>query len=106
MTDGRGNGDPPRDRRWVRWVLGVPLGLVHLLNAALVYLAVSAGPAGEWDTQGYGGTELACLLAIFLSVTGILITLIPPVRRAMGLWWLAPPFVLGVIAWVRIATLG
>ncbi|MFI8279045.1 hypothetical protein ACIGBH_29985 [Streptomyces sp. NPDC085929] len=30
-----------------------------------------------------------------LSVLGLLITLIPSVRRAMGPWWLAPPVLLG-----------
>ncbi|WP_329381010.1 hypothetical protein OG625_16365 [Streptomyces sp. NBC_01351] len=105
MTAGHGVSDSPKNRRWVHWVLGVPLGLIHLLNTAVVYLAVSAGPAGEWDTQGYAGTELACLLVFFLSGASILITLIPPVRRTLGPWWFLPPVVLGVIAWVRIATL-
>ncbi|MFB6614728.1 hypothetical protein ACFCV9_11025 [Streptomyces sp. NPDC056367] len=90
---------------WVRWVAGVTLGLLHSLNAATVYLIVSAGPAGEWDDAGYAGTAAGALFAIVLSVIGVLITLIPPVRRSLGLWWLAPPVILGVIAWVRIATL-
>ncbi|MFI8503926.1 hypothetical protein ACIGFK_36290 [Streptomyces sp. NPDC085524] len=105
MTHGGEAIGLPRQRRWVRWVLGVPLGLLHTLNAATVYAIVSAGPAGEWDDAGYAGTAAGALLAIVLSVIGVLITLIPPVRRALGLWWLLPPVILGVITWVRIATL-
>ncbi|WP_328927047.1 hypothetical protein OG429_22255 [Streptomyces sp. NBC_00190] len=89
-----------------RWWIGAPLALVHLLNAVVVYYALAYGPAGAWDDQGYAGTELECLIALFLSAGAIVITLLPPVRRTVGLWWLVPPAVLGVIAWVRIATLG
>ncbi|MFF4005808.1 hypothetical protein [Streptomyces sp. NPDC001717] len=83
----------------------MPLGLIHSLNAATVYVILRYPPQGAWDDQGYAGTATACLFSISLSVIGLLITLIPPVRRAMGPWWLAPPVILGVIAWVRIATL-
>ncbi|MFJ8012732.1 hypothetical protein [Streptomyces sp. NPDC096339] len=105
MTDGTAGSDRAERRRWVLWVLGVPLGLVHLLNAATVYLMLRYPPQGEWDNQGYAGTATACLISIVLSVIGLLITLIPPVRRTLGPWWFAPPILLGVIAWVRIATL-
>lgn len=105
MMAGLADGNPSKNDRWVRWAAGVPLGFIHLLNVAVVYLMLSAGPAGEWDTQGYAGTELECILIFFLSGSTFLITLTPPVRRALGLWWLLPPVVLGVIAWVRIATL-
>jgi hypothetical protein len=105
MTDGGEAIGLPKHLRWVRWVLGVPLGLLHALNAAIVYAIVSAGPAGEWDTAGYEGTAAGAFLAIILSVVTLLITLVPPVRRALGLWWLLPPVVLGAITWVRIATL-
>ncbi|MFD8631378.1 MULTISPECIES: hypothetical protein [unclassified Streptomyces] len=105
MTDSIKSIDSYRKRPWVRWAAGIPLGLLHALNAATVYAIVSAGPAGEWDDAGYAGTAAGALLAIVLSVIGVLITLIPPVRRALGLWWLLPPVALGVIAWVRIATL-
>ncbi|MCX5013344.1 hypothetical protein OG765_20460 [Streptomyces sp. NBC_00555] len=105
MTYGRESIDLPEDQGCLRWVLGVPLTLIHLLNAFWVYAAVRYGPQGEWDDRGYTRIATACLIGICLSVIGLLITLIPSVRRAMGLWWLVPPFVLGVIAWVRIATL-
>ncbi|WP_329381013.1 hypothetical protein OG625_16375 [Streptomyces sp. NBC_01351] len=105
MTDSSNGNGLSGKRSWLCWVLGVPLGLVHLLNATLVYLIVSHGPAGVWDDSGYAGTTAGGIFAIMFSVGTILITLIPPVRRALGLWWFLPPVVLGVIAWVRIATL-
>ncbi|MFD7258486.1 hypothetical protein [Streptomyces sp. NPDC059874] len=105
MADSNKSSGLPEKRPWMRWLAGVPLGLLHALNAATVYLIVSAGPAGEWDNAGYAGTATGALLAIILSVIGMMITLIPPVRRTLGLWWLAPPVILGVTAWVRIATL-
>lgn len=105
MSDSGRTIDQPKSRRWVRWVLGVPLGILHLLSAGGVYSAVRFGPLNEWDDQGYAGVTAMALFAIIFSVIAILITLIPPVRRTMGSWWLAPPVVLGVIAWVRIATL-
>ncbi|MFJ6781848.1 hypothetical protein [Streptomyces yangpuensis] len=94
------------DRRWVPWVFGLPLALVHALNAVLVHAAVFHGPQAAWDHQGYEGTAAAVFLALCLSLLGVVITSLPPVRRALGPWWFAPPLVLGVIAWVRIETLG
>ncbi|MEW2582760.1 hypothetical protein [Streptomyces virginiae] len=106
MTHGHGAAVPAGDRRWARWVFGLPLALVHALNAVLVYAAVARGPQAEWDHQGYEGTAAAVFLSLCLGLAGVLITLVPPVRKALGPWWFAPPLVLGVIAWVRIETLG
>ncbi|MFG2712541.1 hypothetical protein ACGFX2_18595 [Streptomyces goshikiensis] len=86
-------------------MLGVPLGLVHLLNALFVLAAVAVGPQGPWDDRGYTRISAACFMSLCLSVIGVLITLIPSVRRAMGAWWFAPPLVLGVVAYVRMSTL-
>ncbi|MBP0935662.1 hypothetical protein CG724_14550 [Streptomyces sp. CB02120-2] len=97
--------DLPEDRGCLRWVLGLPLGLIHLLNALFVLAAVAAGPQGPWDDRGYTRISTACFLSLCLSVIGGLITLVPSVRRAMGAWWLAPPLVLGAVAYVRMATL-
>ncbi|MEU9181965.1 hypothetical protein AB0C90_35060 [Streptomyces sp. NPDC048550] len=97
--------DLPEDRGCLQWVLGVPLGLIHLLNAGAVFAALYAGPQAEWDHQGYEGVAAMCFVSISLSVLGLLITLIPSVRRAMGPWWLAPPVLLGLIAYIRITTL-
>lgn len=102
----RENIDLPEDRGCLRWVLGVPLGIIHLLNAAAVFLAVFVGPQAEWDHQGYENTAAMCFVSVCLSVLGLLITLIPSVRRAMGPWWLAVPLVLGAIAYIRGETLG
>ncbi|MET9572755.1 hypothetical protein ACFYNW_14805 [Streptomyces virginiae] len=106
MTDGRGTTVPAGGGRWVRWAFGLPLALVHALNAVLVYAAVARGPQAEWDHQGYEGTAAAVFLSLCLGLIGTLTTLVPPVRKALGPWWFAPPLVLGVIAWVRIGTLG
>lgn len=90
----------------MRWVLGLPLGLVHLLNAGAVALAVFAGPRGAWDDQGYAGVAAMCVVSLLLSALGLPVTLVPSIRRSMGPWWPAPPAVLGAIAWAPIATLG
>nr|WSX50441.1 hypothetical protein OG409_16685 [Streptomyces sp. NBC_00974] len=106
MTYRRESIDLPEDRGCLRWVLGVPLGFVHLLNFVAVCGALFAGPRGEWDDQGYEGVGAMCLVSVCLSVLGLLVTLVPSVRRTMGLWWFAPPLVLGLIAFVRGETLG
>ncbi|MFD7258488.1 hypothetical protein [Streptomyces sp. NPDC059874] len=49
----RENIDLPEDKGCLRWVLGVPLTLIHLLNAFLVYAALRWGSEGEWDHHGY-----------------------------------------------------
>ncbi|MFB7620541.1 hypothetical protein [Kitasatospora sp. NPDC056181] len=105
MTYGRESIDLPEDRGCLRWVLGVPLVLIHAVNAVVVFSAVRFGPAGDWDDQGYAGLTVACGCAIALSLLGLAVTAIPSVRRAMGPWWFAPPAVLGVIALVRAAAL-
>ncbi|NXY95984.1 hypothetical protein HYE82_16625 [Streptomyces sp. BR123] len=105
MTYGRESIDLPEDRGCLRRVLGVPLVIVHLLNAFCVFSAVAFDPQGEWDDRGYTRIAAACFLALCLSVLGLLITAVPSVRRAMGLWWFAPPLLLGVVAYARMATL-
>ncbi|MGW6577173.1 hypothetical protein ACWGAN_34055 [Streptomyces sp. NPDC054945] len=106
MTYPRESIDLPEDRGCLRWVLGVPLGIIHLLNAAAVFGALFAGPQGEWDDQGYENVGALCLVSVSLSALGLLITAVPSVRRAMGPWWFAPPLLLGLVAFVRGATLG
>ncbi|MFK0232044.1 hypothetical protein [Streptomyces vinaceus] len=105
MTYGPEGIDLPEDRGCLQWVLGVPLGLIHALNAVAVFAALYAGPQGEWDDQGYVGVAAMCLISMSLSALGLLITLIPAVRRTMGLWWLAPPLLLGLTALIRTQTL-
>ncbi|MCB5178931.1 hypothetical protein [Streptomyces antimicrobicus] len=105
MTYDRESVDLPEDRGCLRWVLGVPLVLIHGLNAFLVFSAVAHGPQGAWDDQGYAGTTAACVLAIALSLLGLAVTAVPSVRRTMGRWWFAPPVVLGTVAFVRAWTL-
>ncbi|MFE3578334.1 hypothetical protein [Streptomyces vinaceus] len=105
MTYGRESIDLPEDRGCLQWVLGIPLGLIHVLNAVAVFAALYAGPQGEWDDQGYAGVAAMCLISMSLSALGLLITLVPAVRRTMGLWWLAPPLILGLTAFIRAETL-
>ncbi|MET9469365.1 hypothetical protein ABZY44_32140 [Streptomyces sp. NPDC006544] len=106
MTYRRESIDLPEDRGCLRWVLGVPLGLIHLLNLTAVCGALFAGPRGEWDDDGYAGVGAMCFVSVCLSVLGLLVTLLPSVRRAMGAWWFAPPLLLGLIALVRGETSG
>ncbi|MEU5808162.1 MULTISPECIES: hypothetical protein [unclassified Streptomyces] len=105
MTYRRENIDLPEDRGCLQWALGLPLGLVHALDAFLVQAAVRYGPQGVWDDRGYTRISAACFTVVCLSGLALLVTLIPPVRRTLGPWWLAPPALLGAIAWIRMATL-
>ncbi|OKK21090.1 hypothetical protein AMK16_12055 [Streptomyces sp. CB00455] len=105
MTVDHAGSAPTRKRRWARWALGVPLALIHAPNALVVYALLRYPPQGSWDHQGYTGSAMLALVSLTLSVIGLLITLVPPVRRTLGTWWLAPPVVLGAIAWIRMATL-
>ncbi|MFI6844252.1 hypothetical protein OG535_38720 [Kitasatospora sp. NBC_00085] len=105
MTYGRESIDLPEDRGCLRWVLGAPLVLIHALNAIVVFSAVRFGPAGDWDDQGYAGLTVTCGCASALTLSGLAVTAIPSVRRAMGPWWFAPPAILGAIAFLRAWTL-
>ncbi|WP_030772700.1 hypothetical protein [Streptomyces sp. NRRL F-2664] len=106
MADGRDTTVPAGNRRWARWAIGLPLALVHAVNAVLVYAAVAHGPQAAWDHQGYEGTAAAVFLSLCLSLLGVAVTLLPPVRRTLGPWWFAPPLALAAISWIRIETLG
>ncbi|MEU7555201.1 hypothetical protein AB0B01_23150 [Streptomyces sp. NPDC044571] len=106
MTYGRESIDLPEDRGCLQWVLGVPLGILHLLNAGTVFSAVLASPQGDWDDRGHERIDAMCFISLCLSVLGLLITLVPSIRRTMGPWWPALPLALGVIAYTRMATLG
>ncbi|MFH8625814.1 hypothetical protein ACH4A8_28665 [Streptomyces vietnamensis] len=87
----------------LRWVMAVPLVLLHAIAAWFVYTALTIRPAGSWDDEARAGIELSCVLAIAASGLALLITLLPSIRRAMGPWWLAPPLLLGAIAAARWA---
>ncbi|MFJ6578789.1 hypothetical protein ACIQMY_22815 [Streptomyces sp. NPDC091368] len=85
----------------LRWVMAVPLVLLHTIAAWFVYTALTTRPAGSWDDEARAGIELSCALAIAASGLALLITLLPSIRRAMGPWWLAPPLLMGAIATSR-----
>ncbi|MFI8290534.1 hypothetical protein ACIGBL_15525 [Streptomyces sp. NPDC085614] len=90
----------------LRWVMAVPLVLLHTIAAWFVYMALTIRPAGSWDDEAQAGIELSCVLAIATSGLALLIALLPSVRRAMGPWWLAPPLMLGAAAATRWAVGG
>lgn len=94
------------DQGCLRWVLAVPLVLLHLVAAWFCYTALTIEPGGSWDDDARAGIVLSCLLTLVASGLALLITLAPSVRRTMGRWWLAAPVVLGVVAAVRWATTG
>lgn len=86
----------------LRWVMAVPLGILHLLATGLCYSAWTIRPSGAWDKDAYGAITLLCFLTIAVSVIALVITVAPPtVRRAMGPWWLAPSLIISVLATVR-----
>ncbi|MEU6864979.1 hypothetical protein ABZ924_17130 [Streptomyces sp. NPDC046876] len=97
--------DLPEDRGCLQWVLGVPLGLLYLLEGWLCYGALVIQPTGGVNDRGATNISAACFFALCLSVIGLLITLIPTVRRTLGLWWFAPPVLLGLFAYVRVSLL-
>ncbi|MFD7627535.1 hypothetical protein ACFV7Q_16100 [Streptomyces sp. NPDC059851] len=105
MTYSREGVGPRGTGGCLRTAAGLPLGLLHALNTLLVYSAVRYGPQGVWDDRGYTRISAVCFAVVCLSVLALLVTLVPPVRRTLGTWWLAPPLVLGAIAWIRMATL-
>ncbi|MCL7381305.1 hypothetical protein [Streptomyces sp. 35G-GA-8] len=94
------------DQGCMRWVLGVPLVIIHLIAAWFCYTALAIQPAGIWDDDARAGIVLSCVLTIGASALALLITVAPSVRRAMGPWWLAPPLILGVVAAIRWASAG
>lgn len=102
MSDPMENGHAAADDGCLRWVMAVPLGILHVLAAGLCYSAWNIHPSGVWDKDAYGAITLLCFLTIAFSLLALVITAAPPtVRRAMGPWWLAPPLLLGLIAAVR-----
>ncbi|MFI6289544.1 hypothetical protein ACIBCM_33220 [Streptomyces sp. NPDC051018] len=89
------------DEGCLRWVMAVPLALLHAIAAWFVYTALTIRPSGSWDDEAQAGINLSCVLAIATSGFALLITLLPSIRRAMGPWWLVPPILLGAIAAIR-----
>ncbi|MGR3936490.1 hypothetical protein [Streptomyces sp. BRA346] len=94
------------DQGCLRWVLAVPLVILHLIAAFFCYTALTIEPSGSWDDDARAGIVLACVLTLGASALAALITVMPSVRRVMGPWWLAPPLVLGAVAAVRWGLLG
>ncbi|WP_265862468.1 hypothetical protein [Streptomyces sp. SKN60] len=92
------------DAGCLRWVMGVPLVMLHVIAAAFLCVALAVQPGGPWDHDAYTGIAMACLTTVLTNALALAITVLPPtVRRAMGPWWLAPPLVMGAVALVRWA---
>ena len=92
------------DRGCLRWVLAVPLVILHLLAAGSCYYALSIQPQAVWDADARDGIVSMCFVTIAISALALLLTFLPSVRRVMGAWWLAPPLILTVISAVRWGT--
>ncbi|WP_243766425.1 hypothetical protein [Streptomyces sp. GC420] len=90
----------------LRWVLGVPLVILHLIAAFFCWTALITRPSHPWDDTARGAITLMSALAIAVGALALLITAAPSSRRALGPWWFAPPIVVCVVAAVRWALAG
>ncbi|MFE7774060.1 hypothetical protein ACFU5O_09185 [Streptomyces sp. NPDC057445] len=95
---------PDQDKGCLRWVMGVPLVILHLLSAGLLLAAFVTRPGGDWDDGAYAGIAAACLTVFACSGLALAVTLVPSVRRTMGPWWLAPPVAMILLGALRMAT--
>ncbi|MFJ8012730.1 hypothetical protein [Streptomyces sp. NPDC096339] len=99
----RENIDLPEDQGCLRWVLGVPLGIVYTPAVFFCWLALASQtgtPSDDWRD----GVRMAAYLSITFCAIGLLITLTPVFRRTMGKWWYILPLLLAAVAYVRSLT--
>ncbi|MEV0492070.1 hypothetical protein [Streptomyces atratus] len=94
------------DRGCLRLVLAVPLILLTLVAAYFCWTALTIRPSGPWDDDAYAGIVLSCVLTIGAAGAVAVLWLLPSVRRIMGMWWVGPAVLLGVIAAIRWVTGG
>ncbi|MFE6226269.1 hypothetical protein [Streptomyces sp. NPDC057854] len=97
---------PDDDRRWLRVVFAVPVGLLTLVAGYFCRLAVTIRPSGVWDDDAYAGIELAGAIAVGAAGAVVALWLAPSVRRVMGWPWVVPAVLLGVVAAVRWGAVG
>ncbi|MFD7558927.1 MULTISPECIES: hypothetical protein [unclassified Streptomyces] len=100
----RENIDLPEDQGCLRWVLGVPLGLLYAPAAYFCYLALVSRPSPRDDPLRSDMQYLA-YFTIILCAIGLLLTLTPVFRRTMGKWWYILPLLLAAVAYVRSVTI-
>ncbi|MEV6328562.1 hypothetical protein [Streptomyces sp. NPDC051909] len=102
MEGSRRASPEDEDAGCLRWVMAVPLGILHLIAAWFLYVALAIRPSGSWDHDAYAGIVLGCFTTVLANGLALAITILPPtVRRAMGPWWLVPPLAMGMVAMVR-----
>ncbi|MFD8789517.1 hypothetical protein [Streptomyces vinaceus] len=99
----RENIDLPEDQGCLRWVLGVPLGLLYALAAYLCWTALAARP-GPLDHPFREDVQAMGYLSTGLCALGLLITLTPLYRRTMNRLWYVLPLALGLTALIRAET--
>ncbi len=99
----RENVDLPEDQGCLRWVLGVPLGLIYAFAAYCCYLALASRPSPR-DHPLRSDMQYLAYFSITLCVVGLLLTLTPVFRRTMGKWWYILPLLLAAVAYVRSVT--
>lgn len=99
----RENIDLPEDQGCLRWVLGVPLGLIYAPAVYFCWLAWAAWPSAR-DHPWRADIRALAYSSIALCGIGLLITLTPVFRRTMGKWWYILPSLLAAVAYVRSLT--
>ncbi|MFF4005807.1 hypothetical protein [Streptomyces sp. NPDC001717] len=99
----RENIDLPEDQGCLRWVLGVPLGLLYAPAAYFCYLALVSRPSPR-DHPLRSDMQGLTHVSITLCAIGLLMTLTPVFRRTMGKWWYILPLLLAGVAYVRSLT--
>ncbi|MGA5871345.1 hypothetical protein [Streptomyces cinereoruber] len=90
------------DERLLRWVIGVPLVLLHLVAAFLCFSALHTRPGHPGDEDAFFAIKAFAVLTIATETLALLITLAPSHRAALNRWWLAPPIALILTAVVRL----
>ncbi|MFZ4297853.1 hypothetical protein ACOZE3_08005 [Streptomyces cinereoruber] len=104
MTHENRNGTraPEGDERLLRWVIGVPLVLLHLVAAFLCFSALHTRPGHPGDEDAFFAIKAFAVLTIATETLALLITLAPSHRAALNHWWLAPPIALILTAGLRL----
>ncbi len=96
-------GDPPGDDGdLLRWVIGVPLVLLHLVAGFFCFSAVRTRPGHPGDEDAFFAIDASAVLTLATGALALLITLAPSHRAALNRWWLLPPTALMLVAGARL----
>lgn len=74
---------------------------VDLAALYSVIMSYAMSPRGSWDDDVLTAIEVSALVGGLLAVLGMLLLILPTVRRWLSRWWFLPPAVLLVAAVVR-----